>query len=84
MDNIRLFKKSDIIIITVAIIIAAVFFVLPVLNRSDDKKVYVTKFIVFQVRFILHINETKNLSRLKCFLHYVYLIYLPVYSLIKF
>ena len=43
MDNIRLFKKSDIIIITVAIIIAALFFVLPVLNRSDDKKVYVTK-----------------------------------------
>ena len=43
MDNIRLFRKSDIIIITVAIIIAAVFFVLPVLRKSDDKKVYVTK-----------------------------------------
>ena len=43
MDNIRLFRKTDIIIITVAIIIAAIFFVLPVLRKSDDKKIYVTK-----------------------------------------
>ena len=42
MDSIRMFRKSDILIITVAIIIAAVFFALPLLNKGDDKKVCVT------------------------------------------